>query len=299
MVNFELYKVFYTVAKCGSLTLAAKELYMSQPAVSAAIKQLETQLGTTLFNRKHNGMELSASGGKLIAQDVEQAIKLLAGVEDRLAERQQNASGTLRIGASDTIFQYVLADKIVEYNERYPQVVIELISDVTPNIIDALKSDRCDIGFLNLPIAPDNGIVITESIAYLNDIFIAGKRFEELKGKQITLRELQQYPLLLMEENTVAREAFEAYIDSHNVSLKPVAEVNSWGFMKQLVVSGMGIGCIPREYTLNKIAAGSIFELNVTPPMPMRSVGVALPKNANISFALKLFIELFKNSTKK
>lgn len=295
MINFELYKIFYTVTKCGSLTLAAEELHMSQPAVSYAIKQLEMQLGTTLFNRKHNGMELSASGGKLIAGDVEQAVKLLAGVENLLAERQKSASGTLRIGASDTIFQYVLADKIVEYSQRYPQVVIELISDVTPNIIEALKSDKCDIGFLNLPIAPDNGIVITESIKYLNDIFIAGKKFEKLKGKELSLRDLQQYPLLLMEEHTVAREAFEAYISSHNVLLKPAAEVNSWGFMKQLVVSGMGIGCIPREYSFNKIADGAIFELNVTPPMPMRSVGIALPKNSYTSFALKLFIDLFKN----
>lgn len=294
MVNFELYKIFYTVARCGSLTLAAQELHMSQPAVSYAIRQLEMQLNTTLFNRKHNGMELSASGGKLIVGDVEQAVKLLDGVENLLAERQKSASGTLRIGASGTIFQYVLADKIVEYSQRYPQVVIEMISDVTPNIIEALKSDRCDIGFLNLPVAPDNGIVITESIMYLNDIFIAGKRFEALKDRQISLRELQQYPLLLMEEHTVAREAFELYAGSHNVSLKPVAEVNSWGFMKQLVVSGMGIGCIPREYSLNKIADGSIFELNVTPPMPMRSVGIAIPKNLNTSFALKLFIDLFK-----
>ena len=295
MINFELYKIFYTVTKCGSLTLAAEELHMSQPAVSYAIKQLEILLGTKLFNRKHNGMELSASGGKLIVADVEQAVKLLTGVENILAERQKSAAGTLRIGASDTIFQYILADKIVEYSQRYPQVVIEMIADVTPNIIEALKSDRCDIGFLNLPIAPDNGIVITESIKYLNDIFIAGKRFEALKGRELTLRELQQYPLLLMEEHTVAREAFELYAGSHNVSLKPAAEVNSWGFMKQLVVSGMGIGCIPREYSLNKMENGSIFELNVTPKMPMRSVGIALPKDSNTSFALKLFIDLFKN----
>ena len=64
MVNLELYRVFYTVAKCGSLTRAADELFISQPAVSQAIKQLEGQLGTPLFNRTHRGMELSEQGGK-------------------------------------------------------------------------------------------------------------------------------------------------------------------------------------------------------------------------------------------
>lgn len=294
MINLELYKIFYTVAKCGSLTLAAEELHMSQPAVSYAVRQLEMQLETPLFNRKHRGMELSATGGKLIYGDVERAIKLLEGAEDTLAELKKSPSGTLRIGASDTIFQYALADKIVEYRRRYPQVVIDLISDITPNVIEGLKSDKCDIGFLNLPIASDSGIVISDSIMYLNDIFIAGRRFEELKGKKLTLRELANYPLLLMEEHTVAREAFDSYAKNHGVSLKPAVEVTSWGFMKQLVVSGMGIGCIPREYSHNKLDAGQIFELDVTPEMPMRSVGMALPKHANISFALKLFIELFK-----
>ena len=66
MVNLDLYRVFYTVAKCGSLTRAAEELYISQPAVSQSVKQLESQLGVSLFNRTHRGMELSAQGGKII-----------------------------------------------------------------------------------------------------------------------------------------------------------------------------------------------------------------------------------------
>lgn len=294
MVNFELYKIFYTVAKCGSLTRAAEELHLSQPNVSHAIRQLEMLLGTKLFTRRHKGVELSPMGGELIFGNVENAVRLLNEAEEMLAELKKNATGTLRIGASDTIFQYILSDRIVAYSLKYPQVVIELISDVTPNTIEALKSDRCDIGFLNLPIAPDNGIVITDSIKYLNDIFIAGKRFEELKDRDLTLRDLQKYPLILMEGHTVAREAFESYAKNHGVQLKPAVEVSNWGLMKQLVVSGMGIGCIPREYSLNKLGDGSIFELHVTPPMPLRSVGMALSKTPNMSFALKLFIDSFQ-----
>ncbi|MDE6104796.1 MAG: LysR family transcriptional regulator, partial [Clostridia bacterium] len=82
MVNLELYKVFHAVAKCGSLTRAAQELYISQPAVSQAIKQLESQLGVTLFNRTHKGMELSPAGGKLIAKKVEDALKLIEDAEN-------------------------------------------------------------------------------------------------------------------------------------------------------------------------------------------------------------------------
>ncbi len=294
MVNLELYKVYYTIAKCGSLTRAAEELHISQPAVSNAIRQLETQLQTPLFKRTHKGMELTAQGGMIVFEDVERALRLLDGVESRLTELNCSATGTLRVGASETIFQYCLADKIVEYHKLYPQVKFELLSDISPRTIEQLRSDRCDVGFLNLPIENDDGIVLTDTIMLLNDIFIAGKAFSELKGRELTVWDLQKYPLLLMEEKTVARSSFQHYCQSVGVNLTPAIEIDSWGFMKNLVVSGMGIGCIPREYALNKLKDGSLFELNVSPAMPSRSVGIALPKNGNLSFALRAFLALCK-----
>lgn len=293
MIDFDLYKLFYAVAKCGSLSKAAEELYISQPAATQALQRLEKLLDTTLFNRQRHGMELSAQGGKVIFDDVEQAVKLLYGVEEKLAALKQNATGTLRIGASETIFQYFLSEKIVEFNKLFPQVKIELISEVSPKIIALMKKDECDIGFLNLPVADDEEIVIQKSIQFLNDIFIAGESFSELKGKEISVQELQKYPLLLMENNTISREAVNHFGISHGVHFEPAVEVNSWGFMKRLVVNGMGIGCIPREYAQNKLADGSLFEVKVQPAMPVRSVGMALPKKVNMTFALQSFINLF------
>ena len=292
MVNLELYRVFYTVARCGSLTKAAEELYISQPAVSQAVKQLENQLGTSLFNRMHKGMELSKQGGELIYADVERALQLLSGVEDKLSELKQSATGTLRIGASETIFQYILADKIVAYNKQYPQVRIDLISDVSPKIIELLKTDRCDVGFLNLPIEEDEGIRLSASVALLNDVFVAGEAFSELKGKELTVWDLQKYPLLMLEQNTVARAAIDHYAESLGVSLRPAVEVGSWDFMKRLVTDGMGIGCLPREYAQRRLRDGELFEVNVKPAMPVRSVGLALAKDANMPYSLRAFINL-------
>ena len=296
MIDLDLYKVFYTVAKCGSLSKAAEELYVSQPAVSQSIKQLEKLLDTPLFNRLRHGMELSAQGGKIIYDDVEQAVKLLEGAERKLGALKQDATGSLRIGASETIFQYVLSEKIVEYNRLYPHVKIELISDVSPKIIALMKSDACDIGFLNLPVSKDEDIEIMRSVRLLSDIFIAGRRFEFLCGESLSVKDLTKYPLLLMEEKTVSREAVNHYGISHGVYFKPAVEVNSWGFMKRLVADGMGIGCIPREYALSKIADGSLFEVDVRPSMPARSVGMALPKNVKMTFAVQSFINLFDES---
>ena len=294
MVNLELYRVFYTVAKCGSLTKAAQELYISQPAVSQAIRQLENQLGTTLFNRVHKGMELTKQGGELVFEDVSRALQLLDGVESRLSELKKSAKGTLRIGASETIFQYILADKLVKYHALYPDVKFELLSDVSPITIEQLKTDRCDVGFLNFPIPEDEGIVVRQTITLLNDVFIGGKGFERFRGRQVPLWELQKEPLLLMEPHTVARSAVDHFCTSLGIRFRPAIEVDSWGFMKKLVAEGMGIGCIPREYMQPEAGDGSIFEIEVSPTMPSRSVGVALPKNTNISYALRAFLELFR-----
>lgn len=292
MVNIELYRVFYTVAKCGSLTRAAEELFISQPAVSQAIKQLESQLGTTLFNRTHRGMELSVQGGKLIFRQVEEALNLLDAAENKLIELKTTATGTIRIGATDSIFSNILADKIVAFNEKYPAVKFELVTGTSPETLNQLKENKCDIGFINLPI-DDKDVNFTGTVAHLSDIFVAGKKFADLKDKPINLKDLHEYPLLMIEENTVARRALTAYTQTMGISLSPDIEVANWDLMLKLAVSGMGIGCVPREYAVKELENGELFEVNVTPSLPVRGAGIALPKNVPIPFALREFISLF------
>ncbi len=293
MVNLELYRVFYTVAKCGSLTKAAEELYISQPAVSQSIKQLENQLGTPLFNRTHRGMELSAHGGEQIFKSVEAALKLLDDAENRLMELKNSATGTIRIGASDTIFEYFLADKIVEFHEKYPAVKFELLSAVSPVIVEQLKANKCDVGFLNLPMDIDADLSITGDVMLLNDIFIASDKFSELKDGVVPLRKLLDYPLIFLEQNTVARKAVENFFMTNGINVTPSIEVGSWEVMKKLTTRGMGIGCIPREYVRTGLYdKKNIFEIKTNPQLPTRGVGIAVPKNMPTSYALRKFIAM-------
>ena len=295
MVNLELYRVFYTVAKCGSLTKAAEELYISQPAVSQSIKQLENQLGVSLFNRTHRGMELSAQGGKLIFKEVERALGLLYAAENRLAQIKTSATGSIRIGASDTIFEYFLADKIVAFHEQFPAVKIELMADFTPDTIEKLKANRCDIAFVNLPIEVDQELRLDGNCMRLNDIFIAGEKYEELSLSVLSLEKLKKYPLITMDKNTVAYRSLEAFFSSLGIKLQPAIEVGSWDLMKRLVAKGMGIGVIPKEYAQRELKSGELFEVRTDPVLPVRSVGMLLPKNQPISYALHSFIEYFRN----
>ena len=292
MVNLELYRVFYTVAKCGSLTKAAEELYISQPAVSQSVKQLESQLGVPLFNRTHRGMELSGQGGKLIFKQVEEALAILDDAESKLTEINSAAVGTMRIGATDGIFSNILADKIVQFAATYPAVKIELITGTSPETITQLKENKCDIGFINLPIE-DKDVNFTKTVSHLSDVFVAGEKFTHLKDREISLSELQEYPLIMIEENTVARRALTTFLGTLGVKLNADIEVENWDLMIKFARKGMGIGCVPREYAKRYLDSGELFELKVNPALPVRGVGIALPKFAPASFAVKQFMNLF------
>lgn len=293
MVNLELYRVFYTVAKCGSLTKAAQELFISQPAVSQAIKQLEGQLGVALFNRTHRGMELSVAGGKLIYNQVEEALRLLDSAENTLTQLKTTATGTIRIGATDSIFYHVLADKIAQYNVKYPTVKFELISSTSPYTVSRLKEGKCDIAFVNLPME-DNDVKFYGTISHLSDVFVAGERYSRLKEQIIPLKRLQELPVIMIEENTVVRRSLSAFMGNLGINLHPDIEVSNWDLMIKLVIKGMGIGCIPREYCQKELEEGTLFELKTDPSLPVRGVGIALAKHAPVSFAMKEFISMFE-----
>lgn len=296
MVNLELYRVFYTVAKCGSLTKAAEELYISQPAVSQAIKQLETQLGGQLFNRTHKGMELSETGGKQIFATVEKALKLFDEAESKYAELKDTATGVVRICASDTVSTHFLLPYIKEYHEKYPNVNLILQNGTSIETIEMLKNGKGDVGFVNLPI-DDSEINLSNTVMQLHDTFVASEKFSELKDDVIDLRRLQDYPLLMLELSTATRQAIVSFAHSQGIHLHPEIELASLELMTSLAKSGIGIACIPREFIRHELEEEkSLFEIKTTPTLPTRAIGLALPKNVNLTFAVKEFIKIIGNN---
>jgi DNA-binding transcriptional LysR family regulator len=238
-------------------------------------------------------MMLSAQGGKVIFNEVERALQLLTEAEGRIQEMKKQATGTIRIGASDTIFEYFLADKIVEYHEKFPAVKIDLVADFTPDTIQKLKTDKIDVAFVNLPIQEDVELSLRGNCMRLNDVFVVGEKYAELAQQQVSISAFSSYPLIMMDENTVARKTLDTFLTSLGITLVPSIEVGSWDLMKRLVQRGMGVGVIPREYAQKAIEDGTLFEVKTDPALPARSIGMLLKKNAPVSYALHCFIDKF------
>lgn len=294
MVNLELYRVFYTVAKCGSLTKASEELFISQPAVSQAIKQLESQLGGQLFIRTHKGMELSDTGGKQIFDSVEKALKLFDEAENKYSELKETATGIVRICASDTVSTHFLLPYIKKYHEKYPDVNLMLLNCTSSETIEHLKSNKGDIGFVNLPI-DDSDINLMNTVMSLHDSFFCSEKFSELTKEVVDLKRLQDYPLLMLELSTATRQAIINFAHSQGIHLHPEIEVASLELMTSLAKNGIGIACIPREFVKHEVEEEkSLIEIKTEPQLPTRAIGLAIPKNEGMTFAVKEFIKLIE-----
>ena len=288
MINYELYKVFYLAAKTGSLTQAAKALYLTQPSVSHAIKQLEDGFGVTLFARNSKGVSLTREGAVLYSY-IEQAPSFIAMAEEKMAQMRNLDSGELRIGGSDSLFKHYLLPYLEAYNARFPQVAIQLIHGTTPEMIAHLKEGKIDLGVVRMPIN-DPQLDVREGIQ-LQDCFVAGSRYAELRGATLSMEQLLQYPIILFSRNSRARMAVTDLFRSYGHTLKPEIELGSVSLLIEFARKGLGIAFVTREFAAKELEEGSLFEVRLDVALPPSQVGIMTLRGIPLSQAAHKFIE--------
>ena len=149
-INLDLYRIFYIVAKNGSISSAANILYISQPAITFQIKKLEEQLGVILFTRTKHGVLLTDEG-KVLFNYVKTAIDSIDNGENALSNLKNLDSGTIRIGVSTTICRYILMPYIEKFHEMYPNIDIQINNNLSNNLIKELRNGNLDILMLFKP----------------------------------------------------------------------------------------------------------------------------------------------------
>lgn len=287
--NYELYKVFYWAAKTGSLTQAAKALYITQPSVSHAIKQLEDSFGITLFYRNPKGVALTQEGAVLYSY-IEQSQILITLAEEKMAALKNLDSGELRIGGSDSLFKHYILPYLEAYHRKYPGVRLHLNHGTTPEVISFLKEGRIDLGVVRMPIT-DPQLEVRESLE-LQDCFVAGPRYAELKNVSLSLTKLQQYPIILFSRNSRARMAITELFQSYGHTLKPEIEVGSVDLLIELARKGLGISYVTREFVSKELEEGSLFEIKLDVQLPPSHVGIMTMRSMPLSSAAVRFMEL-------
>ena len=269
-INFEYYKVFYYVAQCGSISGAAHKLFISQPAVSQAVKQLESSLGSMLFYRTPKGVKLTTEGDALysyIAQGCDYFLQAESMFKDMLSLQ----SGEIRIGASDMTLQFCLLPYLEKFHQEYPHIKIKVTNAPTPETIENLKNGDIDFGVVTSPF-PQGKWLEVQDVRYVQDIFVAGKKFQHLKYKTVRLGELSSYPLIMLEGNTSTRRFIDDFMSFNGQRIVPEFELATSELIVKFASKGMGVGCVVKDFAEESLMNGQLFELNLETPIPTRKM---------------------------
>lgn len=290
-INFELYKVFYYVSKSLSFSEASEELYITQSAVSQSIKLLEEKLKCQLFFRNTKRVKLTREG-EILFEHIEQAFNFIKSGERTLEEMQSLGQGEIRIGASDTICKHYLMPYIKRFNQTYPNVKIHLTNRTSPKCIELLRKGSVDLSVINIPEKFNYGSISVKNTRDIRDVFIANNNFSELKGRKVSLKELEKYPLLVLDRNTTTREFFDHLMEKNDVSIKPEIELGSVDILIEMAKIGLGITFVPDECVSHELSRGEIFVLDIKEEIPTRSLGFLTHSNIPLPIAASKFVEL-------
>ena len=178
MIKLEQYKIFNEAASTLSFSQAAKNLYISQSAVSQTIHALEKELNTQLFIRQSKGVILTKEG-MLLHKNITEALSLITSVENELSNHHDLSAGELVIGAGDSICENFLVDLLKIFHQRYPDIKINVINGTSLETIEYLKAGKIDIAFINLPYQEES--IEVKPCSAIHDIFIAKDPDDHLK----------------------------------------------------------------------------------------------------------------------
>jgi len=286
----ELYRIFCQVAKYNSFSQAAKTLYLSQPAVSQSVKQLEEQLGVQLFTRGSKGVTLTAQG-KMLYEYASSAMGLLDSAEQKLQSMKELTVGELRIGAGDVIIKNLLLPYLERFHQIYPQVHLSILNRTSRESMELLQSGIIDVAFVNLPM--EGEAMRVHHTFPVHDVFVAGKPFYDLQERfPLSLRELAEQPLILFERKSNTRRQIESFFLERGVAISPEIELASYELLQDFACIGLGVSCLVREFSQKQLNSGELIEVQLEENLPERSIGMVSLKNVSLTPAAAHLLEI-------
>ena len=286
-------QVFHAVAKHLSFTKAAETLFMTQPAVTFQIKQLEEQLGTRLFDRAQGRIALTPSG-QLALDYAERILALSAELETRLKEASGQAAGPLLIGASMTIGEYVLPQLIGKFKARFPAVVPTLFVGNSEAVQERVAERTLDLGFIEsgAPLSSLQSEVCCE-----DELQVVCAPSHPLAGEACALPAvLTQHPYISREAGSGTRAVVDRYLQQAGVSpesMNVVVELGSPEALKGLVATGLGFTIMSRVIAAKELQLGQLVQVPLRPPL-MRNFSVVYARERFHSRLVAAFLQFAK-----
>lgn len=291
-ISLEYYKIFYYVGKLGSITLAAEELALSQPAVSQSIRNLEKQLDVILFVRTKKGVRFTKEGEVLFSY-VTRGYEYICQGEKKVRAMLDMHMGEIHIGASDMTLQFYLLPWLEKFHQQYPNIKVTVTNATTPETLRHLQDGKIDFGVVSTPIHAKHTFQ-TVSVKKIEDVFVAGNMFQHLKGKVLSYKELEELPIMCLEGRTSTRNYVEQFLKERDVVIKPEFELATSNMLIQFAVRGLGIACVVKDFAQEYLEKEELFELEFDQKIPQRDFCIITDERIPLSEAARTLLKMME-----
>ena len=276
-VKLEQYRIFKAIADTGNISRTAKQLYLSQSAVSQSLQQLESALGVRLFSRTARGVTLTAEGSVLYDYAA-QALSLLEAGEERIAQSRELLKGELSIGVSSTLTKYYLLPFLRDYHQQYPHIHVRILNGTSRRVLQLLGSGQVELAFAT----------------YTPTVFVAAPDYPCDFDRVYTLQEISEFPLILLEREASSRRFLEDCFLQRGLRLQPEIELASHNLLISLARIGLGVAGVTEELSLSGLNRGVVRKLHLAEEIPSRRVVLCTRRNTPPSAAAGRFMEMIR-----
>ena len=290
-------QVFHAVAKQMSFTKAAETLFMTQPAVTFQIKQLEEHFNTRLFERGHGRIALTPAG-EIVLEYAERILALSSELETRLREMTGRLSGPLLIGASTTIAEFLLPRVLGEFKSQHPEVQPKLVVANSEAIENRVAEHTLDIGLIEAPSHLPS--LLTQMCCEDELQVIVAPAHPLAKAKTVTPKQLIAYPYVSRESGSGTREFTDLYFRKAGVNptdLSVVMELGSPEALKGVVGTGLGFAILSKATVAKEQKLGELVAVPLNPKL-LRSLSLVYPKEKFRSRLVNTFVEFAQGRLK-
>lgn len=297
MANLNLYKIFLAVAEEKNLTKASNKLFVSQPAVSSSIKELETSLGCELLIRKNKGVELTPYGEKLY-EKCRSAIEKLEETEEYFAGLKQKSSGLIKIGVNTSNLNQLFFDCITRLLIDYPNAEVSITRYTESELYEKLEMGKLDYIAVDSEYSKDNLDVVAD---YNIEYQIIGNKdyFDAYKKNPLSIKKVAEESLILANKSYTSRINIDEFFRKHFITLSPKFELDGYTYVKNFVEMGYGISIVNPYYFQEAINNNKLYIINKKFDFPKRKIILAKSKTNKSSGILNSFENIVNDIVKK
>lgn len=291
-ISFDLYRYFFYLCEFKNVTKAANYLYISQPALSKQIHQLENKLGKKLFIRTKSGIELTIDGEELY-KEIKDAIEKLNSIENKYNGKETQHTTTIRIIAGHLTTKNILLDTITKINSKYPTIKFELTTFTYKEAIELLHQDKCDLIFFcmkEVENVPPN--ICIKKLIDVNDTLIVGNKLKEKIPSKISILELDNYPIICKNGFSVVKDYITEYYKNNGLEFIPKFQLSNNWLIEEYVKRNLGIGILTKEFIKKELEKEELYEIETDVKFPTKELAYAYRDNS-------LNYEIIKEITKQ